>query len=80
MGTLEQFIRDFEGAIDGIAPGSLEEKTVFRSLKQWDSLAVLMLLDMIDMEHGVRLSSQKIQKAETIEDLYQLVERGANPE
>lgn len=73
MNKLEGFIGNFENTVDGIEPRSLDAKTVFRSLKQWDSLAVLMLIDMVDSEYDVRLNSKQMKEAETLEDLYRLI-------
>ena len=73
MKTLKGFIGNFENTVDGIEPGSLNAETVFRSLKQWDSLAVLMLIDMVDTEYDLRLNSQQMKEAETLEDLYRLI-------
>lgn len=73
MNKLEGFIGNFENTVDGIETGSLDAKTVFRSLKQWDSLAVLMLIDMVDSEYDVRLNSKQMKEAETLEDLYSLI-------
>ena len=73
MSTLEDFIENFENTVEGIEPGSLNAKTVFGSLKQWDSLAVLMFIDMVDAEYDVRLNSRQMKEAETLEDLYGLI-------
>ena len=73
MNTLEGFIKNFENTVDGIEPGSLNAKTVFGSLKHWDSLAVLMFIDMVDAEYDVRLNSRQMKEAETLEDLYGLI-------
>jgi acyl carrier protein len=73
MKTLEEFVRDFENTVEGIEPGSLSEQSVFRSLKHWDSLAVLMFIDMVDAEYDVRLNSKHIKQAETLGDLFGLI-------
>ncbi|TVP79606.1 MAG: acyl carrier protein [Puniceicoccaceae bacterium] len=73
MMTLEKFIDNFESTVDGIEPGSLSGQDVFRSLKQWDSLAVLMFIDMVDAEYDVRLSSREMKDAETLGELHALI-------
>lgn len=73
MKTLKGFIENFENTIDGVESGSLSEQTAFRSLKQWDSLTVLMFIDMVDAEYGVHLNSKQMKEAETIGDLYALI-------
>jgi len=73
MNTLKRFIGNFENTVEGIEPGTLNAETAFRSLKQWDSLAVLMFIDMVDAEYDVRLNSRRMKEAETLRDLYGLV-------
>lgn len=70
---LKEFITNFEGAVDDVKPGSLDENTVFQSLKSWDSLAVLTVSDVIDMEYGVLLNKNDFKQAQTLGDLYQCV-------
>lgn len=73
MNTLAAFIENFENTVEGIESGTLDTETVFRSLKQWDSLAVLMFIDMVDTEYDVRLSSKHLKEAQTLKDLYWLI-------
>lgn len=56
----------------------LEEDTVQPSdelsgFESWDSLAVLSVVAMADAKFGVNMSAQEINRAETVEDLYQLI-------
>ncbi|NBB79071.1 MAG: acyl carrier protein [Verrucomicrobia bacterium] len=73
MNTLDEFIETFENTVEDIEPGSLNGQTIFRSLKQWDSLAVLMVVNMVDAEYDVRLNSRQMKEAETLGELYQLI-------
>jgi acyl carrier protein len=56
----------------------LEEDSVnptdeLKSFGSWDSLAGLSVVAMADANFGVNLSAQEIQRAVTVEDLYQLI-------
>jgi acyl carrier protein len=56
----------------------LEEDSVnptdeLKSFDSWDSLAGLSVVAMADANFGVNLSAQEIQRAVTVEDLYQLI-------
>jgi acyl carrier protein len=73
MKSLDAFIGNFENTVEGVESGSLNEQTAFRSLKQWDSLAVLMFIDMVDLEYNVHLNSKQMQEAETLGDLHRLI-------
>jgi len=71
--NLDKFIKDFEEAVEDIEPGSLSAATEFKQLEAWDSLAILTVTDVIDMEYGVLLSKQCLEGMKTLEELYQFV-------
>jgi acyl carrier protein len=70
---LEKFIEDFEDAVEDVEPGSLNAETVFKGLRSWDSLAILTVTDVVEMEYGVLLNKKSFEGVTTIEELYQLV-------
>ena len=70
---LAKFIEDFEGAIDDVEPGSLFRDTLFKDLKSWDSLAVLMVTDVVEMEYGVLLTKKSFENITSLEELYILI-------
>lgn len=56
----------------------LEEDAVSPSdqlddFESWDSLAALSVAAMADAKFGVNMSAQEIKRAETLEDLYELI-------
>lgn len=69
----EDFIKNFENAIDGIAPGSITPETEFQQLAEWDSLAFLTLLAMIDEEYNVEIEGARIHACRTIQDLFEII-------
>ena len=71
--SLEKFIEDFEEAVEDIEPGSITAATKFRELEAWDSLAVLMVIAMVDADYDVRLKADALKTCETLEALYGLV-------
>ena len=68
--SLENFIKDFEEAVEDVESGSLTATTKYRELEAWDSLAVLTVIAMIDMEYGVRLKAESLKSCDTLEALY----------
>ena len=70
---LEKFIEDFEDAVEDVEPGSLNAGTVFKGLRSWDSLAILTVTDVVEMEYGVLLNKKSFEGVSTVEELYQLV-------
>lgn len=67
---LEQFIKNFEEAIEDMTPGTVKAETRFRELAQWDSLAHLTVISMIDIEYDVRLKSTELKECDTVASIY----------
>jgi acyl carrier protein len=70
---INQFVRNFEGAIFGIEPDSLNPGTEYRKIEQWDSLGLLCLLAMIDTEYDVQVSGMELKQCETLQQIYDAV-------
>lgn len=71
---LDKFIVDFEGAIEDVPAGSLSAESVFRELEQWDSLAVLTVIAMVNSEYGFPLKARDLKRFETVEALFAFIE------
>ena len=72
--NMNDFVKNFENAIGGIQTGSLNAKTEFSSIEQWDSLAALSILAMVSTEYGVELAAEELKNSKTIEDLFHIME------
>ena len=75
---IESFVQDFESAVDGIPAGSIKPDTKFHDLPQWDSLALLSILALVDGNYNVQVSGKEVQACTTIEDLFKLVAAKGN--
>ena len=71
---LDTFIKNFEEAVEDVEVGSLTALTRFKDLKSWDSLATLTVTDTIDMEYGVVLRKSDFESADTLVELFELVQ------
>lgn len=71
--NLSNFIENFAEAIEDLDENTINPNTQYRKLEQWDSLAVLSVLSMIDLEYGIRLKAEVLKTTATIEDLFALV-------
>jgi len=71
---INTFIQEFEASIEGLEPGSVTEDTKFQELPQWDSLAVLTTIAMVDAAFEVELTANEILGCATIRELAELVE------
>jgi acyl carrier protein len=70
---VNQFVRNFENAIFGIEPESLSPETEFKTIPQWDSLALLCLLAMIDTEYEVQVSGMELKQCPTLQSIFNIV-------
>lgn len=68
-----QFVRYFEDAVEGITPESLSPETRYHLIPQWDSLALLCLLAMIDCEYEVQVGGAELKTCETLQDIFNLI-------
>ncbi|GGC14603.1 acyl carrier protein [Oxalicibacterium flavum] len=73
MDNVETFIEKFNEAVDFQEPVAVTAETRLESLPEWDSLAALGVIVMFDMEYGKTITGEHLAKAETIQDLYQLL-------
>jgi acyl carrier protein len=75
--SLEKFIEDFEEAVEDIEAGSLSGETKYRELEEWDSLAVLTVIAMVDAEYDVQLKADALKSCDTLEALHVLISSSA---
>lgn len=71
---LNTFIQNFEKQLEDVAPGSVGADTVFKDLDEWDSMTALSMIAMVDEEYSVKLTGNEIKQAQTVEDLFNIVE------
>jgi acyl carrier protein len=53
---------------------SVKETEELRAFPQWDSLAVLSVIAMLDANYGVNLRAAELEPAKTAADLWNLVQ------
>ncbi len=70
---LEDFISKFASQFEDEAPTVFTAETDFHELDSWSSLTSLNVVAMIIQEYGVELESQDVRNADTIEDLFHIV-------
>jgi acyl carrier protein len=72
--TVDEFVRNFEIAVEGIVPSSLNPDVEFTTLDEWDSLAALSVLAMVDAEYEAEISGNELRKCKTLRDLFNVVQ------
>lgn len=58
-------------------PQQLRMDTKLKNLSQWDSIAAVSLMVMMQSEYNKKVTAADIRKAKTINDLFRLVKRDA---
>ena len=71
---MKQFIKNFINIFDDDLSEQVTSSTVFKDLEEWSSLCALSVIAMADEEYGVEIKGNEISKADTIEDLYNLIQ------
>jgi acyl carrier protein len=72
--NVDDFVRNFENAVEGVEPGSLQPETEFTKLEEWDSLAALSVLAMVDAEYETEITGNELRKCKTLQDLFNVVQ------
>lgn len=70
----EAFLKEFASLYPEVEPAAITIETQFKNIEGWDSLVALSLIAMVDEKYKVKLGGADIQKAQSIRDLYSLVE------
>lgn len=71
---LEEFISNFASQFADEDPSVFTPDTDFHELDSWSSLTSLSVVAMIIQEYGVELESQDVRSADTIEELFEIVQ------
>ncbi len=69
---MENFIKKIEEVLEK-PNASIHSYDIFRSYDEWDSLALLSLMAMLEDEYGKTIPREVFEKLNTIEDLYNYI-------
>lgn len=73
---IQEFVDEFTDAIE-VDAGTVDADTRYQELEVWDSLAVLVVIAMIDARCNVAVSGQDLKNTATISELLALVKSRA---
>lgn len=68
--NLNDFIAAFAAEFDETPVEVFTPNTIFKNLDEWDSLASLSIIAMVDEELGERITGSELRSCNTIEDLF----------
>lgn len=74
---IKEFIEKFAEIFDDTDASNLTPETNFRDLEEWSSLSALGLIAMVDEEYEVDLKGDEIRKANTVEEIFNIISKKA---
>lgn len=72
--TNEQKIKVLEEILD-LEENSLKPQTILKDLEEWDSVAFLSFIAMMDDEFGKTIKGSVVREQKTVADLMALMEK-----
>lgn len=70
---INEFIANFADQFDETDASVFTADTKFRELEEWSSLIALSVMSMIDDEYDVQLTANEMRDAQTIQDLFNII-------
>ena len=71
---IKDFIPNFAEQFEDTDASVFTAETKYRELDEWSSLIALSILAMVDEEYDVQLKGEEMKKAQTIQELFNLVQ------
>ncbi len=73
--NIQDFVENFSAQFDDTDASVFTADTRFKELDEWSSLTALSIIAMIDDEYDVIIKGNDILNSDTIQDLYNIVEK-----
>lgn len=70
---LEKFIKNLENVFEDADPKTIKPEAQFRDLEGYSSFVALSIIAMVDEEYSLKLKGEEIRKANTVEDLFNII-------
>lgn len=71
--NIETFIKQFKDLLEEPDAVQISASTLFRDLDEYSSLLALTIVAMVDEEYDVAIKAEDLRKAQTIEDLFNII-------
>lgn len=70
---LNEFVEKFAEQFDDTDPSEIKADTRFRDLDEWSSILGLSVIAMVDEEFEVALKGDDMKRANTVQDIFEIV-------
>lgn len=74
---IQDFIQHFADQLEETDVNVLTPETNFRDLDEWSSIIGLSIILMVDEEYGITIGADDMKQAQTIGDLFNIVQSKA---
>ena len=74
---MEDFIKNFAEQFEDTDAAVFTPECKFRELEEWSSFMALAIMAMIKLEYDVAITANEMREANTIQELYDLVQKHA---
>lgn len=74
---INDFIKNFADQFEDTDANEFKAETEFRNLDEWSSIIALSIIAMVDEEYEITLKGEDIRNANTIQDLFNIVQSKA---
>lgn len=71
---IKDFIEKFGACLHHTPTAEIDPTTKFKKLEEWSSIFALIVIAMVDSEYGKVLTAEDIHNADTIEDLFGIIQ------
>ena len=71
--SINEFIQHFAEQFEETDPEEFTPETSFRDIDEWSSMLALYIMAMVDDEYDVKLTAAEMRHANTIQDLFNIV-------
>ncbi len=76
--TINEFTSLLEKEFEEIEQGALQPDTNYRDIKNWSSMHALIIIAFADAHFNVELTANDLRNAQTIRDLYNVIQTKQN--
>ena len=72
---IKEFIQKLEGEFEDIPKGTLTPSTKITDIKGWGSMHALIVIALVDTEYGVTIKGDELKQIQSVQELYDLVQK-----
>lgn len=72
---IERLIKKLENEFEDLEKGLLNPNFNFREIEDWSSMHALVIIALIDSEYDVLLNGGDLKGAETVQDLFDMIQK-----